>query len=237
MLGDVYTMSEKNKYVDINTGDIYPNAEKAMRAKELKKIEEHEQKIKEANEKNPPFIQLTKGISPSALSRIANENAISIQVLMFFFENMDDYNFIMVSQKTIANSINKTRQAVNTAVKVLEKHGAIGVAKVSNANLYIINPSVAWQKGFKHRGVVKIRATVLLGKEENEKLFERLDKSFEENNVKSLKIGGVSTKLVAEKPQKEQMEVTKEVDEVDLDEMQAMYEEFEENKENEERDY
>lgn len=190
-----YKMSDK-QYVNFDTGEIYESAEQALRAKQLKDKDEERKRKKELENKNPPFIQLTKGVSPSALSRIANRSSTAIQVLMFFFENMDDYNVIMVSQNTIAESIEKTRKAVNTAIKVLEEEGAIGIGKVSNANVYIVNPAIAWQKGYKQRGIVKMKAVVLLGEDENKKLFERFEKVYEGKSLKKDRNETIATKII-----------------------------------------
>lgn len=219
--------NEKNKYFDAMTGEVFENAQEAMAAKIEREKEER------AN-KNPPFIQLTKGVSPDVIAKIAGESSTAIQVLMFFFKNMDDHNVIMVSQKVIADTINKTTRAVTNGIKVLEKHGAVGIAKVSNANIYIINPEVAWQKAFKQRSIVKMKAVILLGKEENEKLFSRFSDVHKTSVENSLKVDSVSTKIAKNK---NQTSLKAGSADQDLDEAQAFYEEFEENLEHEDKDF
>lgn len=211
----------KYVYTDIETGEIYENAESALKAKHEK---QKEAKHNESN-KNPAFIQLTKGVSPEVLANIADDSATAIKVLMFFFKNMDDYNVIMVSQNVIAESINKTKRAVANAIKVLEKHGAIGIAKVSNANVYIINPEIAWQKGFKQRGVVKMKAVVMLGEDENKKLFNRFKSVHQVSKETSLKIDNVATKIAVKKPKTQPKEQTDEtpLSVEDLDELEQDY--------------
>ncbi|EAH2163402.1 hypothetical protein D4905_15615 [Listeria monocytogenes] len=209
------------------TGEVFENAQEAMAAKIEREKEER------AN-KNPPFIQLTKGVSPDVIAKIAGESSTAIQVLMFFFKNMDDHNVIMVSQKVIADTINKTTRAVTNGIKVLEKHGAVGIAKVSNANIYIINPEVAWQKAFKQRSIVKMKAVILLGKEENEKLFSRFSDVHKTSVENSLKVDSVSTKIAKNK---NQTSLKAGSADQDLDEAQAFYEEFEENLEHEDKDF
>lgn len=223
------------KYFDSYTGEMHENAEMALKAQQ----ERQEIENQNAGNKNPPFIQLTKGVSPSVLSKIASESAVAIQVLMYFFENMDDFNFILVSQNTIASAIGRTRKSINQAVKVLEDNGAIGTAKVGNAIIYIVNPDVAWQKGFKERGVVKVRATVLLGKEENEKLFKRLDEKFHVNKDSSLslKSKSISTRVVKGDKTKSEIRKQQQAEMEELDKAQAFYEQFEADKADEEREY
>lgn len=212
------------KYFDSYTGEIHENAELALKAQ----AERQEIESQKAGNKNPPFIQLTKGVSPAVLSKIASESAVAIQVLMYFFENMDDFNFILVSQNTIANAIGRTRKSINNAVKVLEDNGAIGTAKVGNAIIYIVNPDVAWQKGFKERGVVKVRATVLLGQEENEKLFKNLDEKFHVNKDNSLRMKSISTRVVKGQPTTPKKKNQDNHLEAPIDGQISIYDEFEE---------
>src|SRR5699024_8462862 len=111
----------KHIYTDIETGEMFESAESALQAqREKQKQSKHDE-----SNKNPAFIQLTKGVYPEVLANIADDSATAIQVLMFFFKNMDYYNVIMVSQNVIAEAVNKTKRAVSNAIKVLENHGAI----------------------------------------------------------------------------------------------------------------
>lgn len=197
MKKECITMSEnKNKYFDINSGEIYENAERALEAqKELK-----EQEQLENADKNPPFIQLTKGISPNVIAAIAGESSTAIQTLMFFFNNMDDYNVIVVSQSVIAESIKSTTRSVARAIKVLENYGAIGIGKVGNANVYLINPHIAWQKKQSQRKTAILKANVILGEEESKRLQEKFGGVFDESKVKSLKVDNIATKIAMKKP-------------------------------------
>jgi len=90
----------------------------------------------------------------------------------------------MVSQQVIATNINKSRQAVANATKVLESKNIIGIGKVGQANVYLINPKIAWQKANKQRNVVKMKGNVILGKEENKELFKRFENLEDANDLK-----------------------------------------------------
>lgn len=164
-------------FVDSDTGEIYESAKEAKEAKDRKKAEELEKK-------NPPFFQLAKGVGPNMIAKLSNKSPTSIHVLMFFFENMDDFNVVMVSQQVIATNINKSRQAVANAIKILEEENLIGIGKVGQANVYLINPKMAWQKANKQRGIVKLKGNVILGEEENKELFKRFENLKPDNNLK-----------------------------------------------------
>lgn len=164
-------------FIDIDDGTIYESASEANEARE-KKLAEKE------GRKNPPFLQLTKGVGPNMIAKLSQKHPTSIHVLMFFFENMDDYNTIMVSQQTIADAIGKSRQTVSKAIRILEEENVIGIGKVSQANVYLINPKIAWQKAYKERGVVKMKGNIILSKEENEELFKRFENVDNNNQLK-----------------------------------------------------
>lgn len=164
-------------FVDSDTGEIYESAKKAKEAKDRKKAEEMERK-------NPPFFQLAKGVGPNMIAKLSNKSPTAVHVLMFFFENMDDFNVVMVSQQVIATNINKSRQAVAKSIKILEEENLIGIGKVGQANVYLINPKIAWQKANKQRGIVKLKGNVILGEEENKELFKRFENLKPNNDLK-----------------------------------------------------
>lgn len=174
----------KQEYIDIITGEIFASAEAAAIAKN-ERIQE------ELANKNPEFVQLTKGIGPITLARIGTRSASALAVLMFFFENMDDYNTLMVSQNVIAEELGKSRQTISKAVKILEDEKVIGVGKVGQANVYMVNQYVAWQNGNKKRRTMNLKGNILLGESENKELFSK----FDEIEKGSLKIKSVTAKI------------------------------------------
>lgn len=180
----------KQSFIDLDSGAIYETAEEAKEAKEQKELEE-------AERKNPPFFQLAKGVGPTMIAKLSNKSPTAIHVLMFFFENMDDYNVIMVSQQVIATNIKKSRQAVANAIKVLEEENIIGIGKVGQTNVYLINPKIAWQKAFKQRSMVKMKGNVILGEEENKELFKRFE-SLDSNDELKLNNNNFMTNVVGE---------------------------------------
>lgn len=179
---------EITRYIDLESGTVYSSANEALKAKE-------ETEKENMDKKNPPFFQLTKGLGPETLANVSERSATAISILMFFLENMDDYNTIMVSQKVIANTLNKSRQTITNGVKILEEEKALGVGKVGQANVYIVNPKIAWQKSYKQRNTVNLKGNILLGKEENKELFKKFN-SVQDTN--KLKRENILTKVVKE---------------------------------------
>lgn len=196
----------KRRMIDEETGEIHevevPDTEavKAYKAQAKEQKEATKESTASSNEdKNPHFIQLTKGIAPAVLTKVSKANPSSIPVLMFFFENMDNSNVILVSQQTIADAIEMNVRSVTRAIKTLEEHGAIGIGKVGNANVYIVNPHVVFQQAYAKRKMVVIKGNILLGRDENKKLFEKFGHVLYNSKDNNLKVSNVNAKLVKTK--------------------------------------
>lgn len=156
------------KYVDGETGDIYESPE------EMHKVIE-ERKRQKAEDKNVHFVQLMQGVAPNLLKDISKSG---LHILGYFLDNLDmqDCNTIMVSQNVIAKELNVTRQTVANGIKSLVELKIIAVGKIGQSNIYLINPNVVWMNGYRQRETMRLRATAILGKEENEKIFAEFDK-------------------------------------------------------------
>lgn len=155
------------KYVTIEDAEIFESASEALEAKRAKE-----------NQKNKNFVQISKGVGTQALAYIIANNAVAGQLYMFFMENMDvNSNSIMVSQKVLEEFTGKTRQTVSKAVSFLEKNGLIAIGKVGTTNAYILNPEVAWATSRDKKDFVNFKGNILLGRTENEELFQKFERS------------------------------------------------------------
>lgn len=124
-------------------------------------------------QKNDAFIQLTRDVGPMTLTNLTEKSPTSIPVLMFLWNHMDDYHTIMVSQAVIAEALNKSRQTIGNAIKVLAEEKVIGIGKVGQANVYLINPQAAWRMGYVKANTINFQGNIVLGKAENENLFKQ----------------------------------------------------------------
>lgn len=172
----------KTEYIDITTGKVYESADSAFQ-------EHNKLKAENADKKNPPFIQLNKETSPSVLASIARKSGPAVEVLMFFFQHMDNTNVVSVSQKTIAETLAISPRTVTRAIKILEEYGTIGIGKVNNSNVYLINPRIAWQKAYKDRYKAVMKGRIILGKSENEALFKKFDQLMDNPEYSEIKDG------------------------------------------------
>lgn len=176
-------MDEVIKYVDAETGALYETASEAKAVVEARQAQKMQ-------EKNSHFVQLALNVAPNLLSKITKSG---LQVLGYFLDNMNmqDVNTIIVSQSVIAKELGVTRQTIANGIKSLEELKIVAVGKVGQANVYLINPHFAWMNGYQKRDTMRLQATVLLGKEENENIFREFDKIEQKSlrtNVKSSRI-------------------------------------------------
>lgn len=182
---------EKMKVLDPISGQLLDltMTEASDYMNKLQERESEERRRKEDN-KNLNFIQLKKGIAPEVISSIAEESALAVQVLMFFFKNMSNDGVLVVSQSTIGQVLDKTRQGIGKAVKILEQHKAIARGKVGGSSIvYIINPEVAWQQSHTKKKILYAQGVVMLNADENKDIF----KQFEAVNSLDLKNLSIKT--------------------------------------------
>ncbi|MEH7755268.1 replication/maintenance protein RepL, partial [Bacillus toyonensis] len=106
---------------------------------------------------------------------------LSSNILFFFLENMNNRNVIVCSQQLLMEQFNKGRTTIHNAIKTLKEHGFISVAKIGNANAYIINPEIAFQDSRDKIKYVSFEGKILINKNENEELFK-------EHNFENLKV-------------------------------------------------
>ncbi len=166
----MFAFNEKNteiKYVNVENAEIYDSANEALEAKRVKE-----------GQKNKNFIQISRGIGTKALAYVISENAVAGQLYMFFIENMDvNSNSIMVSHKILEEVLGKSRTTIFRAVSFLEESGLIAIGKVGNTNVYILNPEVAWATSRDKKDFVNFKGNILLGRTENEELFNKFDRA------------------------------------------------------------
>lgn len=181
--------NEKNE-VMMNKDDVLKIMELAgipansiQRLIDLRQAEEMEQAERKLETDNPPFVQLYKGVGLKAVQWLIKQNPFASQLFMFFMENMNNKNLVVASQQLLMEEFGKGRTSIYTAIKFLEKHNFINIAKIGSANAYILNPEIAFQDGHNKKKYVSFEGTILLSKEENQALFEK----YKYDNLKILK--------------------------------------------------
>lgn len=169
----------KKTNVELNSDEL----QAFMRFKEIESEKEKEESENKKNRENPPFVQVYKGKGFKALQWLTNENPVGASILMFFMDNMNNQNSVMASQQLLTEVLGKGRTTIYNSIKFLDEHNFIEIGKVGTANVYIINPEIAFQASHDKKKFISFSGTILLSKNENEKLF----KKYKHDNIKVLK--------------------------------------------------
>lgn len=125
----------------------------------LKKKEEAEERKK----KNLDFVQFNR-TGLDALVKL--KNPLAVKVFMLLSKEMNKENKIIVSQQTLAELLDVSRQSVSAAVKELIKQNMFTVLKTGSSSIYCMNADVVWADRADKKKYASFRATVLVSQKE-----------------------------------------------------------------------
>lgn len=115
--------------------------------------------------KNPYHVQMYKKHLPT-VRMLVKTNPIAGEIFLFFIENMDGTNALVVSYKVLQEITGKSERSVARAVKVLKDKKLVKILKSGNMNVYCVNAEIVWQKAREDIKHAKFRANVYLTKTE-----------------------------------------------------------------------
>ena len=137
-------------------------------------------------QKNRDFIQIYRD-HVDDIARLAGENYTAYKMLMLLCKHMDGTNALCVSNIALQELLSCGKATVCRAIKYLKDNGWICVLKNGTANVYIVNPDVAWTSYGNQKQYCKFQANVLLSSSENAEYlnnpkatthFKTIDKDF-----------------------------------------------------------
>lgn len=92
--------------------------------------------------KNPPFFQLYKGASFEYLTQKLEENPKAMSVWFQLVSLMDNQGAVMISQASLAEYFNVTRQTIHNHIKWLDEAEMLNIFKIGTSNVYAINGAI-----------------------------------------------------------------------------------------------
>lgn len=104
------------------------------------------------------------------VTELAGANYTAYRLLMLLCKHMDGRNALIISMKALSEILGVSRQTISNAVQYLKKHDWVCVMKSGSANVYIVNPQVAWTSYAGQKNGCKyanLEASVLLTGSEN----------------------------------------------------------------------
>jgi biotin operon repressor len=96
------------------------------------------------------------------------------QVWVFLVRHCGHDNALCCPAEVMAGELGVSRRSIIRAIKILQDNGAIVVAKMGTANLYILNDQEVWKTYEEHRRFCGFRARALVGFKDNPALKKRL---------------------------------------------------------------
>jgi hypothetical protein len=118
--------------------------------------------------KKPNFLAFTKSNFP-IITKLARDNPMASSVFLFFIENMDNANALIVSYDSMMEHFCKSRKTIYSAIKHLRDKGYIQILKSGNMNVYCINAQIVWSQSQHKIQYAKFNATVYVSKNEQVK--------------------------------------------------------------------
>lgn len=93
---------------------------------------------------------------------------------LFLVKMCGHENALVASSELLASHLGVTDRSIRRAAALLAASGAVVIAKVGNANCYILNDDEVWKTAEDHHRFCGFRAKALIGFDENPSLRARL---------------------------------------------------------------
>lgn len=97
-------------------------------------------------------------------------NPLATNILYFLMENANNYNAVIISQKTLGAIFNRTTKTVNLAIKVLKDHNFINIQKDGRGNMYFVNANLIWKSYGTNYKFAEFNAKIIFSQEEIQKM-------------------------------------------------------------------
>lgn len=123
----------------------------------------------ELEAKNPHFFQFYKE-NFHMIRKLFRKNGFAGELFMFFIENMDRTNAIIISHQTLTEIYDDVcLRTIQRAIKYLKDNEYIDIQKSGNMNVYCVNAALVWQNSRNKIQYAKFNATVYISETEQSK--------------------------------------------------------------------
>lgn len=142
-----------------------------QRERDIRAEEQRERELLEREKKSPfkRFYQINKEYS-NELIWLVKENPNAYRILLFLFDQMDNYNSVMCSYTVMQELLEISRTTAARAVKLLKEKGFIYVYKSGTSNVYVANPDIVWNSWGNNKKYCKFPTNIILSASEQENI-------------------------------------------------------------------
>jgi biotin operon repressor len=124
-------------------------------------------KTDELKEVNNNFVQFYKD-SLDFVIEATRENPTALRVFFWIVQHMDNRNALVVSQQTLADTLDLGRTTIHLCTVYLKEKQALTVLKSGNTNVYALNAQIVWQDSAEAKKYAHFDAKVYISEKEQE---------------------------------------------------------------------
>lgn len=124
-------------------------------------------KTDELKEVNNNFVQFYKD-SLDFVIEATRENPTALRVFFWIVQHMDNRNALVVSQQTLADTLDLGRTTIHLCTVYLKEKKALTVFKSGNTNIYALNAQIVWQDSAEAKRYAHFDAKVYISGKEQE---------------------------------------------------------------------
>lgn len=124
-------------------------------------------KTDELKEVNNNFVQFYKD-SLDFVIEATRENPTALRVFFWIVQHMDNRNALVVSQQTLADTLDLGRTTIHLCTVYLKEKNALTVFKSGNTNVYALNAQIVWQDSAEAKRYAHFDAKVYISEKEQE---------------------------------------------------------------------
>lgn len=137
--------------------------------KRLEKQAEDEKRAVEDAKKSPyrNFLQVNND-NYKAEAWLMRKSPIAYQILRFITHSMDNYNALICSYKVIQESLGVSSASIARAVKLLQEHKYLQIAKSGTTNIYMVNKELYWHSYGTNYARAEFGAKIIVSADEQE---------------------------------------------------------------------
>lgn len=152
--------------------------DRARQLSQLRKEAEREAEKEQERAKKSPFNSFYQVNTKNNkyLTELAAKQPKALAILLFIFENMDNYNALMASYKVFEERFNLSQSTIKRCIKYLKDHGYLYIYKSGTSNVYVANDKLAWKSYGKNVKYCKFPANIMLSSSEQEQKENGLQK-------------------------------------------------------------
>ena len=142
---------------------------KEERLAELEKQAEMDKKLAEDAKKGPyrSFLQVNKD-NYKAEAWLMRKSPIAYQILRFIAHSMDNHNALICSYKVMQESLGVSNASIARAIKLLQEHKYLHVAKTGTANIYMVNKELYWHSYGTNYAQAEFGAKIIISADEQD---------------------------------------------------------------------